>query len=59
MIQLLRTHVYEIALNEPYMGEQIPIRWLLFEKSLLELAAKDICYITLEQVRSSKVVPAV
>ena len=46
----LREHIASIALNEPYMGEKIPIRWLQFEGSLAEMAARERHYISLTQV---------
>ena len=46
----LREHIASVALNEPYMGEKIPIRWLQFEGSLAEKAANEIHHITLTQV---------
>ena len=46
----MREHIATIALNEPYMGEKIPIRWLQFERSLTEMAADETHYISLTQV---------
>ena len=34
-------------MEEPYMGEEIPLRWLLFEEAL---AADRINYMSLDQV---------
>ncbi|XP_072021658.1 uncharacterized protein [Amphiura filiformis] len=52
MIHFLRTDLTEIALQEPYMGERIPVRWLQFESVLLEQAAKKTHYITFEEARN-------
>ena len=38
------------ALNEPYMGEQRPLKWMKFEKSLEKLKTKNIFYASLSQV---------
>ena len=35
-------------MEEPYMGEEIPLRWLLFEKALATVDSK---YMSLDQVR--------
>ncbi|XP_072043961.1 uncharacterized protein [Amphiura filiformis] len=51
MVKDLRSHIYDIALKEPYMGERIPVRWLLFEKSLLDLAVKKTRHISLDQAK--------
>ncbi len=39
-----------IALNEKYMGEQLPIKWMKFEKSLEKLKNKGLFYASLSQV---------
>ncbi|XP_063957362.1 probable serine/threonine-protein kinase roco4 [Lytechinus pictus] len=44
----LRTRITEVAVDEPYMGEEIPIRWLLFEKAL---AADKIHYMSLDETK--------
>ncbi|XP_041466126.1 probable serine/threonine-protein kinase roco4 [Lytechinus variegatus] len=44
----LRTRIKEVAEKEPYMGEEIPIRWLLFEKAL---AADKIHYMSLDETK--------
>ena len=46
----LREHIAVIALNEPYMGEKIPIRWLQFEGSLAEMASSELHYVSFTQV---------
>ncbi|XP_072045430.1 uncharacterized protein [Amphiura filiformis] len=47
----LRMHICDILLKEPYMGERIPVRWLQFERALMEQAAKNTHYITLDEAR--------
>ncbi|XP_030844802.1 ankyrin repeat and KH domain-containing protein mask-like [Strongylocentrotus purpuratus] len=44
----LRRHIEKVAIEEPYMGEEIPLRWLLFEEAL---AADQINYMTLDQTK--------
>ena len=41
----------EIALEQPYMGEEVPIRWLQFEGNLAEMAAEETHYISFKQVK--------
>ncbi len=44
--------VIELAsLNEPYMGELQPLKWMRFEKSLEKLKGKNIFYASLSQVK--------
>eukprot|EP00057_Strongylocentrotus_purpuratus_P008611 XP_011663085.1 PREDICTED: uncharacterized protein LOC105437779 [Strongylocentrotus purpuratus] len=44
----LRGHIEKVAMEEPYMGEEIPLRWLLFEEAL---AADRINYMSLDQTK--------
>eukprot|EP00057_Strongylocentrotus_purpuratus_P010399 XP_011664873.1 PREDICTED: uncharacterized protein LOC105438579 [Strongylocentrotus purpuratus] len=44
----LRRQIEKVAMEEPYMGEEIPLRWLLFEEAL---AADNINYMTLDQAK--------
>ncbi|XP_030850187.1 uncharacterized protein LOC105446680 [Strongylocentrotus purpuratus] len=44
----LRRHIEKVAMEEPYMGEEIPLRWLLFEEAL---AADKINYMSLDQTK--------
>ncbi|XP_041471493.1 uncharacterized protein LOC121420992 isoform X1 [Lytechinus variegatus] len=44
----LRRHIEKVAMDEPYMGEEIPLRWLLFEEAL---AADKINYMSLDQTK--------
>jgi hypothetical protein len=46
----LRRVIEQVALNEPYMGEQLPVKWMNFEKSLEKLKSKDFFYASLSQV---------
>ena len=48
----LRKHMAEIALEQPYMGEEVPIRWLQFEGNLAEMAAEKTHYISFKQVNN-------
>ena len=49
-IESLRKVIESVALNEPYMGEQLPLKWLKFEKSLEKLKNKGLFYASLSQV---------
>ncbi|XP_030831180.1 uncharacterized protein LOC100889840 isoform X2 [Strongylocentrotus purpuratus] len=44
----LRRHIEKVAMEEPYMGEEIPLRWLLFEEAL---AADKVNYMSLDQTK--------
>eukprot|EP00057_Strongylocentrotus_purpuratus_P014524 XP_011668998.1 PREDICTED: uncharacterized protein LOC752124 isoform X1 [Strongylocentrotus purpuratus] len=44
----LRRHIEKVAMEEPYIGEEIPLRWLLFEEAL---AADKINYMSLDQMK--------
>eukprot|EP00057_Strongylocentrotus_purpuratus_P013660 XP_011668134.1 PREDICTED: uncharacterized protein LOC100891028 [Strongylocentrotus purpuratus] len=44
----LRGHIEKVAMEEPYMGEEIPHRWLLFEKAI---AAEEINHMSLAQTK--------
>ena len=46
----LRKCVAEIAMKEPYMSEDIPVRWLQFEKAVLVKVAEGIKYMQFEKV---------
>lgn len=46
----LRKIIELVALNEPYMGEQQPLKWMKFEKSLEKLKNKGLFYASLSQV---------
>jgi hypothetical protein len=53
-IDQLKQLIEQIALNEPYIGEQIPTRWLEFENDLNRLKKQqENFYASLDQVKSS------
>ena len=53
-IEHLKQLIERIALDEPYMGEQIPTRWLEFENDLHRLKKQqDTFYASLDQVCST------
>jgi hypothetical protein len=53
-IDQLKQTIEQIALNEPYIGEQIPTRWLEFENDLNRLKKQqENFYASLDQVRTS------
>lgn len=39
-IEVLKRMIELVASNEPYMGEQLPVKWMKFEKSLEKLKTK-------------------
>ncbi|XP_022096049.1 uncharacterized protein LOC110982143 isoform X2 [Acanthaster planci] len=41
-ISHLRDHIESVARKEPYMGEEIPLRWLLFDRNKMTKVAKNI-----------------
>lgn len=49
-IELLKRHIQLAALSEPYMGEQQPLKWMNFDKSLEKLKNKGLFYASLSQV---------
>ena len=49
-IETLRKVIEAVSFNEPYMGEQLPLKWLRFEKSLEKLKNKGLFYASLSQV---------
>ena len=46
----LRRHIEAVASKEPYMGEQMPIKWLKFEQAISKLVEEGAHYVSLEQV---------
>ena len=46
----LRNHIEDVTMEEPYMGEEIPIRWLLFEQSVLDAVKSGTKYLDLDEV---------
>lgn len=47
----LRHHIEDVASREPYMGEQMPIKWLRFEQSVAKLVEEKSFYVSLDQIR--------
>ncbi|XP_072036012.1 probable serine/threonine-protein kinase pats1 isoform X2 [Amphiura filiformis] len=47
----LRKHLYSVLMEEPYMGDAVPIRWLLFEDAVKKSVEKGIHFMTLEQTK--------
>lgn len=50
-IMQLKEDIERVAGQQPYMGEQMPIRWLRFEQELTEKADSGTNYASLNQVR--------
>lgn len=42
--------IKEVASEEPYMGEQMPLRWLRFEQEITKLVAGDTTHASYDQV---------
>lgn len=42
--------IKEAASEEPYMGEQMPLRWLRFEQEIAKLVAGDTTHASYDQV---------
>jgi hypothetical protein len=55
-LEVLKQYVQIAALSEPYMGEQQPLKWMNFEKSLEKLKNKGLFYASLSQVRNNFVI---
>ncbi|XP_068699869.1 uncharacterized protein [Montipora foliosa] len=49
-VQKLRQKIMEVLNNEPYMGEEVPLRWFLFEKVVEALVAKSMYHMDLAQL---------
>jgi hypothetical protein len=49
-IKTLKRVIEMVGLNEPYMGEQLPLKWMKFEKSLDKLKNKGLFYASLSQI---------
>ncbi|XP_078317592.1 uncharacterized protein LOC111120698 isoform X2 [Crassostrea virginica] len=47
----LRKVIKEAAIEEPYMGEQMPIRWLRFEQEMAKLVAEDTTHASFDQIQ--------
>ncbi len=48
----LRRHIEDLASREPYMGEQMPIKWLRFEQAVATLVDTGASFSSKEQVGS-------
>ena len=49
-LEQIRQEIFDLAAQESYMGEEIPIRWIQFEHAMFEDAANNRCYATLDEV---------
>ncbi|KAL9961854.1 hypothetical protein ACROYT_G030882 [Oculina patagonica] len=49
-VQSLQKKIMEVLKQEPYMGEEVPIRWYSFEKVIEELVATKIRHMDLDQL---------
>ncbi|XP_068689636.1 uncharacterized protein [Montipora foliosa] len=49
-VQKLRQKIMEVLKNEPYMGEEVPLRWFHFEKVVEALVAKSMYHMNLDQL---------
>lgn len=47
----LRKMIKEVASEEPYMGEQMPLRWLRFEQEIAKLVAGDTTHASYDQIQ--------
>ncbi|XP_044166060.1 uncharacterized protein LOC122950012 isoform X4 [Acropora millepora] len=51
-VQTLRQRIIEILKEEPYMGEEVPLRWFKFERAVDALVAKQTYFMDLDQLLS-------
>ncbi|XP_068754007.1 uncharacterized protein [Montipora capricornis] len=51
-VQTLRQRIMEVLENEPYMGEEVPLRWFHFEKAVEALVAKSMYHVKLDWLLS-------
>ncbi|XP_015747882.1 PREDICTED: uncharacterized protein LOC107327651 isoform X2 [Acropora digitifera] len=51
-VQKLRQRIMEVLKDEPYMGEEVPLRWFNFEKAVDALLAKQTYFMNLDQLGS-------
>ncbi|XP_068754008.1 uncharacterized protein [Montipora capricornis] len=49
-VQGLQQKIMEVLENEPYMGEEVPLRWFLFEKVVEDRVAQTIYHMDLDQL---------
>lgn len=50
--------IKEAASEEPYMGEQMPLRWLRFEQEIAKLVAGDATHASYDQVLYNSIIPS-
>ena len=53
-IDRLRAEIERVSHGEPYMGEQIPIKWLKFEQAIVQLADEGTNFATYDQVSTQE-----
>ncbi|XP_044176227.1 uncharacterized protein LOC114959826 isoform X2 [Acropora millepora] len=51
-VQKLRQKIMEVLNGEPYMGEEVPLRWFNFERAVDALVAKKTYFMDLDQLVS-------
>ncbi|XP_072031721.1 uncharacterized protein [Amphiura filiformis] len=51
-LSFLREHIFSVTSQETYMGEEIPLRWLTFEKSVAEAISGGQHFMKLAQVQA-------
>ncbi|CAH3187991.1 unnamed protein product, partial [Porites lobata] len=51
-IRALRVKIMEVLRQEPYIGERIPVRWLIFEKVINALLSKPVYYLSITKLRT-------
>ncbi|XP_067040005.1 uncharacterized protein [Acropora muricata] len=51
-VQKLRHKIMEVLKDEPYMPEEVPLRWFNFERAVDALVAKQIYFMDLKQLLS-------
>ena len=51
-LSLLRREIERVAAKEPYMGEQMPIKWLKFEQEVAKLVEQGTNHASYDQVRT-------
>ena len=49
-IAKLQAKISTIVEKEPYMGEEVPLRWLKFEESVKHVVGRGIHYMNVEEV---------
>ena len=49
----LRNHIEHVANNEPYMDDEVPLPWLLFQQAITDAVKRGRKYMSLDEVRRS------